>query len=283
MNAVSIGPLVFDATRFAAIMAILLFLLVSELVIRWQERRLPASGIGQQGNAGAWIMAALIAWLIGARIGFVADNLPIFTDHPVEALKFWQGGFWPLPGWLLAGFVAFLAWRRGGRPYLLPILSGAGVAAIGWAVLGLVLPGPVAELPRMQLAGLDDQPVMLAPDGRVTVLNLWATWCPPCRREMPMMAELATSMPEVDFIFANQGEDAAQIRNFLASPAMRGADLPEPLILRDAEGALMTEMSAIGLPSTLVFDRDGRLIDAQTGEVSRATLTGMITAAKGQH
>src|SRR5690606_40886240 len=46
--------------------------------------------------------------------------------------------------------------------------------------------------------------------GQPTVVNLWATWCPPCRREMPVLRDAQQRYPDIAFIFANQGESAEQ-------------------------------------------------------------------------
>lgn len=91
-----------------------------------------------------------------------------------------------------------------------------------------------------------------------------------------MMTDLAASLPEVDFIFANQGEEAAQIRAFL-----RSENLPDTGMIRDPRSRLMEELDAIGLPATMVFDAGGQLIAGHTGEISRAALTRMIARATG--
>src|SRR3546814_10052886 len=70
---------------------------------------------------------------------------------------------------------------------------------------------PVAALHR-----LDGGAVSLAAyRGKPVLINLWATWCPPCRRELPMLAELAKTSP-VPIVFADEGEDAARVRDFLS-------------------------------------------------------------------
>ncbi|WP_322629100.1 redoxin family protein, partial [Halothiobacillus sp.] len=86
-----------------------------------------------------------------------------------------------------------------------------------------------------QLVDLSGSPVDLqAQQGRPMVLNLWATWCPPCRREMPMMVDVAQAQDEVDIVFANQGETTESIGVFLEQ-----SGLPPTGILRDPNSALM--------------------------------------------
>src|SRR3546814_7473677 len=51
--------------------------------------------------------------------------------------------------------------------------------------------------------------------GEPMVVNLWATWCPPCRREMPVLAKAQEERGDVTFVFVNQGESESEIRDYL--------------------------------------------------------------------
>ncbi|MCQ0971949.1 TlpA family protein disulfide reductase [Paracoccus sp. TK19116] len=266
MNAVSIGPLAFDGARLAAIAAILLFLTTVEITARVQGR--PAA------HAARWAGYALLAWIIGARIGFVLGNWDDFATHPLDALKLWQGGFAPRAGWAAGVAVFLIALLRGRTSVLKPLVFGATLAGMTHLAIGIALPRPAVTMPAMDLLTMNGGTEQLAGRNKPVVLNLWATWCPPCRREMPMMVELAAASPDVDFIFANQGESQQQVLTFLMAE-----ELPVDGMLRDPRQRLMGELRAVGLPSTLVFDADGELIAAQTGEVSRASLNDMIQKA----
>lgn len=271
MNAVSIGPLVFDGARFAAVVALLSFFLVTEITARLQQRR------DLRGEVARWTGFAVLAWILGARIGFVTMNWSEFASRPLDILKLWQGGFLPAAGWAggVAIFLWAMLWRI--RAALKPLAFGGFAALIAHLAVITALPEPRATLPVMQLITLDGRAVQLAGRDRPVVLNLWATWCPPCRREMPMMTDLASNTPEVDFVFANQGEGVEQINAFLHCE-----NLPSKGMLRDPQNRLMGSLNAVGLPSTLVFDAGGQLIASQTGEVSRATLIQMMTQATGE-
>ncbi|WP_294927904.1 TlpA disulfide reductase family protein [uncultured Paracoccus sp.] len=265
MNAISIGPLVFDGARFAAVVGLLLFFAVTEIMARLQK-----------SDAARWAGVAVLAWIAAARVGFVAANWPAFAAHPLDALKLWQGGFLPTAGWAGGAAVLLAAWRRE-RAALVPLALGGVVALIAYQAVTVTLTRPAVMIPDMQLIALDGSGVQLAGRDRAVVLNLWATWCPPCRREMPMMTELAANTPGVDFVFANQGEDAGQVLAFLEAEG-----LPAEGMIRDPRNRLMAELDAIGLPATLVFDAKGRMVAAHTGEISRAALTRMIAQATGE-
>lgn len=266
MNAVSLGPLAFDGARLAAIAAILLFLMTAEITARLQRH--PAA------ETARWAGYALLAWIIGARIGFVLGNWDDFASRPQDALKLWQGGFSPRGGWAAGIAVFLLALLRERTNVVKPLIFGAVLAFMTHQVIGIALPRPAVSLPAMDLKGLHGGTEQLAGRDKPVVLNLWATWCPPCRREMPMMVDLASGSPGVDFVFANQGESAEQVLAFLL-----GENLPFEDMVLDPSQRLMAQLRAIGLPSTLVFDADGELVAAQTGEVSRAALSEMIQKA----
>lgn len=268
MNAISVGPLVLDGGRFAGVAALLLFLLVAEITARRQGGRLTGEGT-------KWAGIGLVAWILAARAGFVVANWPDYGARPLDVLRVWQGGFLAPVGWAAGGAVLLIALLRKPRGALKPLAFGGIAALLLHGAVTAALPQPGATLPRMQLIALDGSAVQLAGRDQPVVLNLWATWCPPCRREMPMMTELAADTPDVDFVFANQGESVDEVLTFLKTE-----DLPQAGMARDPQHRLMAELNAIGLPATLVFDARGRLVGAHTGEVSRAALTRMIATAK---
>ncbi|MEO6170588.1 MAG: TlpA disulfide reductase family protein, partial [Lysobacter sp.] len=99
------------------------------------------------------------------------------------------------------------------------------------------------------------------------------TWCPPCRREMPVLAEGQQARTDVEFVFANQGEGPDLIREYL-----QGEGLALNNVLLDPFSSLMHEMGARGLPTTLFFDAGGRLVDFHMGELTHAGLASKLQA-----
>ncbi len=128
-------------------------------------------------------------------------------------------------------------------------------------------------LPDLQLATLDEHPVSLVSYmGRPVVLNLWATWCPPCRREMPALEQAQTEFPDVDFVLVNQGESAQQALAFLESEGLNLTD-----VLLDPASEAMHTMRTGGLPTTFFFDAQGRMVDLHVGEITMDDLKDMIS------
>ena len=99
------------------------------------------------------------------------------------------------------------------------------------------------------------------------VVNLWASWCPPCRREMPVLAAAQQSDPEARFVFVNQGEDGTTAGNFL-----RSARLDLHYVLLDPSAGFGREVGSTALPTTLFYDASGRLVDTHLGELSVGAL-----------
>ncbi len=115
------------------------------------------------------------------------------------------------------------------------------------------IPG-VPPAPTLALPDLDDKPVDLALyRGKVVLVNFWATWCPPCRKEFPSLGRVRKLFKPGDFevLAVNVGEDPETAFSFAGA-----TDFP---ILFDRDSKAMAHWQVKGLPSTFVVDRRGRL------------------------
>lgn len=157
-------------------------------------------------------------------------------------------------------------------------LLGSSVKSPENTTVSAAAPSPAApsveggSIPAIQLTDLDGEEVDLQQfEGRPVVVNLWATWCPPCRREMPVLEQAAAESPDVAFVFANQAESAGLVRDFLD-----GEGLELDNVLLDADSEVARHFQARALPTTLFFGSDGELSDVHLGEVSRAQLANYL-------
>jgi thiol-disulfide isomerase/thioredoxin len=131
---------------------------------------------------------------------------------------------------------------------------------------------PVLEGPT-----LDDSMFVLADHlGEVVVLNVWASWCAPCRAEAPDMQEVSEELADqgVQFVGLNTRDSSEPARAFvdrfgLTYPSVVDTDGSKQLLFRDS-------LPPAAIPSTLVIDREGRVAARAIGEVDRSRLLGLI-------
>jgi thiol-disulfide isomerase/thioredoxin len=155
--------------------------------------------------------------------------------------------------------------------------SGASLAA--WNIVYQLTSADLqTPLPTATFEHLDGRRTVLGQtDGKPIVINLWASWCPPCRREMPLLAKVAARRHDVAFLFVNQGEDGAKISTYLASSGLSLSD-----VLLDPLGETARHYRTPGLPSTLFVGSDGKLRSVQIGEISPEALDENITRRLGR-
>ncbi len=93
--------------------------------------------------------------------------------------------------------------------------------------------------------------------GKVVMVNFWATWCPPCRYEMPSMQRAWEKLKDKNFVMyaVNVGEDEDTIFGFTFST---GVELNFPILL-DKKGKVIKEWAVRGLPTTFIIDTKGRI------------------------
>lgn len=103
------------------------------------------------------------------------------------------------------------------------------------------------------------------------VLNFWATWCPPCRAELPELQAASERLAgQVAIIGVNQAEAPADVGAFVAG---LGLSFPMPL---DARGEASRLYAVRSLPTTFFIDRQGIIRHIQVGPVTEATLAQML-------
>ena len=226
-------------------------------------------------RAGALFTDALLVGLLAARLGYVLRWWPEYAVAPWSILAIGDGGFlW----WIgLPAALAFAGWRSAGQPQLrTPVSAGIAAGMLAWFALGAtlaLLQRSAPPLPDIAVVTLDGSHARLdASAGKPVVLNLWATWCPPCRREMPVFEDAVQAYPGVRFVLLNQGEDAATISDYLDR---EGLHLHAQVLL-DLYSLAMPATNTRGLPTTLFFDADGHLVDTHMGELTRASLADTL-------
>lgn len=130
------------------------------------------------------------------------------------------------------------------------------------AAAGLRVVEPVAAAPVFTLNDHQGKPLITQEQrGKVIMINFWATWCPPCIHEMPMMEQLFLSMQRRPFtlLALNMQETQEDVAKFL-----QHRDFHFPVLL-DLDGMVAGRYQVRGLPSTFLIDCAGHLIGSVTG------------------
>ena len=138
-------------------------------------------------------------------------------------------------------------------------------------------PVAVSALP---FAGPEGDVTLADFEGKVLLVNFWATWCAPCREEMPSIAALGEAFPPEDFTvitIATGRNPALAIEKFLSE-----IGLEEMPVYTDLKQRLAREMGVMGLPVTILIDREGQEVARLTGgadwnsDSARAIIAAMI-------
>jgi thiol-disulfide isomerase/thioredoxin len=228
------------------------------------------SGRRQQVNPERALFGLFVLGLLLARMGFVLVYWTQYQNHLPSIIDIRDGGFLVWPGVVAVVIGALVHGFR--RPALRPSM-GMGVVSglVFWWLASLAVSASQqdARLPNLTLRNAAGEAVQLSDyQGKKLVINLWATWCPPCRREMPVLQAAQQSNLDVVFLFVNQAETPREVGTFLTS---QGLQLNN--VLFDDTGELARRVGSAALPTTLFYRPDGRLSASHLGELSNASLT----------
>jgi thiol-disulfide isomerase/thioredoxin len=113
--------------------------------------------------------------------------------------------------------------------------------------------------------------------GTVVLVNFWASWCAPCRVEMPALVDLSASIPDSDFAFVTMNEDREtdDARRFAVA-----LDFEYPVIL--GKGRLRQRYHYLGLPFTVLLDRDGNIVYRWTGFAGDEQIEGIRAVIRAE-
>jgi len=143
--------------------------------------------------------------------------------------------------------------------------AAALVAAAGtaWAAGGTMKPWPGGATPPLSLRDLDGKEHRLEDyKGKIVVLNFWATWCDPCREEMPAMQRLQEKLAgKLAVLAVDYGEGPPRIKDFLKKVPVRFT------VLLDRDTSAATAWKVKVLPTTLVIDPDQKVRYVAVGDV----------------
>ncbi len=151
--------------------------------------------------------------------------------------------------------------------FLVVFLVLVGVVAYNMSTqnkggMGMAMNEAGKEAQDFTLSDLDGNSVALSSlRGKVVFLNFWATWCPPCRAEMPSMQKLHEKMKGKDFaiVAVDVGERHSGVKAFIEKKEYTF------MVLLDSEHRVSTNYQVAGIPTTLILDKQGKIVLRETG------------------
>lgn len=290
---IQIGPL---ALPVAPVLLFAFLLLTSLTAARLSPKEL-RSGV----DTSVWTAALL--GLVVARLIHVLVHFEAYRGQILSWPDIRDGGFIAWPG-VIAGLLMQLWMLRRVPGARAPVVGLSLASALLWLGASSLL-AHQGTSPQLTLASIPtvlielDRPVQgtpapsdppftqgaggapralrleqIAQQGgqRPMVVNLWATWCAPCRAEMPVFAKAQRERPDIDFVFVNQGEASPVILAYLQREQL---DLKG--LWRDPASALGVAVGSSGLPTTLIFDARGRLVKKHLGVLNEPALNIALT------
>jgi thiol-disulfide isomerase/thioredoxin len=250
---ITLGPIAFPLAP--------LLLLLCVWLTSWVAAKYVASD--QAAQVKDDIQHAAWVGLAGARFAHLLMYAPLYVDTPWSVLDIRDGG-WVAPAGVVAGLL-WLGWRGHKRGWFSQQLGYVClVGSLAW--LGATYVAEATQLqaaPDVQVLSLEDEvPHSLAQlgQGKPLVVNLWASWCGPCRQEMPALAQAQRSHPHVVFAFVNQGEAQDTVQGFLQRQPWQIEN-----VWLDAKGATGQAVGSRSLPTTLFYDAQGQLVASHFG------------------
>lgn len=135
--------------------------------------------------------------------------------------------------------------------------------------------GAPRPLPDRQLAPVTEKEfegILVGLRGKPVVVNVWASWCPPCRTEAPLLQRAARKYgKDVTFVGVDAKDDLKPAQAFL-----RRYKITYPNVMDAAGDDIPTALGLRGFPTTYIFDAKGRLVRTVFGGISEQTLAGAL-------
>ena len=192
------------------------------------------------------------------------------TDREPTALPRWIAAI--IIGAIALASLAALLWPLLNRP---GTVTDAGVIRAQIEADGAA--GRIGALaPDFEWTDLDGKTLRLSTyRGKVVVVNFWATWCLPCREEMPALQRVAASEPDIVVLEVDLMEPRDKARSFLDS---LGLDRLQPVL--DSDGATTRRFGVLTLPSTFFVDKDGVIRHLELRQMTEAMIRTGIQKAR---
>jgi peroxiredoxin len=220
--------------------------------------------------AAAVLFGSLLGWPAGRQLQPESPAVPVGTPAPSPSDRITaETGSRPATGET--------------APSLTPPVPAPANLAPLFAALAMHRPPERREAPDFTLPDVEGRPVRLRDlRGKLVFLNFWATWCPPCKLEMPSMERLYQTFKRTEFAMLAVSIDRQGVQ--VVKPFMEELQLTFPALL-DSASEVARQYGLRGLTTTYLIDPNGRLIGAAVGgrnwysTEAKALIAGLLRQA----
>jgi thiol-disulfide isomerase/thioredoxin len=249
-------------------LAFVLTLIAGRFIIRNKEQRRPAESILSNG---------IFVYIISLKLSLLLTNFNSVQNEFMYLLYGWGGTL----NQTIAVFVtlAYFAWfvlkKSNSKKHDSIFLAGstATFATVFFLSSGFISDlknEKAVELSHLQnLVDIENNPIVLKPNKNI-ILNFWATWCPPCRAEMPDLNAFSQNFPESNFIGINnivsEKSGVQGVREFMQSNNYTFT------LVADKASSLTTLFEVSSFPTTIVISPDGDVLAKKVGVISESWL-----------
>lgn len=156
------------------------------------------------------------------------------------------------------------------------LLTAVLLLLAGIAGVGIYLATRSAEIPEgFELTDLQGQPRSLAEfKGKPLLVNFWATWCPPCRREIPLLKKIQAEHDDLTVVGIAVEEPGPVLRLAEETPFNYPVLIGEQTAI---DLAVALGIQFVGLPYTVLIDAKGRVVEIHTGELKESDVEPVLT------
>lgn len=277
---VSLGPVNLPVSLIIAIVIYLAVWLYGRVILRADKDKLKIFS--------EILSSPILPFFLGWKLSPIITDFPDIIEDPLLLLYTTGGTLNMLAGILCGGIWMAFRWHRirPGRQIGKTLIVSLTLAAVA----GLVIGGAGIMRGNSTEAGILPEGMVLSTEdgsswtrdsdrGSPVVLNFWASWCPPCRAEMPMLDRLAGDrrFEDVAFYAVNATRTEKSADDGINWIRAENYEIP---LLFDLTGQASASLEINSLPTTLVLDRSGNIIAIKTGAVSRSWLVGALRSAR---
>ncbi|MBW4025267.1 MAG: TlpA family protein disulfide reductase [Proteobacteria bacterium] len=279
---IGLGGLLIPTPRLALfVFAAMAIWLTTQLSKRWHV---------SDGALGGYVERMFVIGVLGARFAYVIRHFSAYQPHILSAFFVWQPGYTPWAGFALAlAYLGWMVWRQQISLLQLRLIALVGIplTALYWvslATVGQFAPvdrlQPGSRLPSIGLMTLNGQPVDLAGlRGRPAIVNIWATWCLPCREEMPLLNRTFAKRQKggLAMVGVDLAEPAQRVQQFLTSAPVHYSVWVDPPTIpshraRSPSTTLFARTGGFAVPTTIFVDRKGIIRSIYVGKLTASVL-----------